>query len=226
MHHPFPLPHGFPVLSGQILYVKFGTKEAYSKKIYGEDFDPDLTSWDKFPGGVVEGWPLRYVYERLHAEVQPYMVEASVNRPMMNWMCSEYDLVFNSAPAALFCDMTCGEPTVRTEKVWIVNGPPDAKHPNSRYDGLIVYEGTSAVPFYRYSYLEGRESWEYPHWHDPGDPRAKLINKPLSIDRPPMHGKIVPIGRYGKWKKGELVDTVYDEVSNVLAGYKVVARGR
>jgi hypothetical protein len=218
LHSPFVLPGGVVIPHHVIRYAKFGTREQYSKKIYGEGFDPAHTSWDKFPAGEVHGWPLRRIYELLHNRLDHLFIEEEVDREMIKTMSYDYDLIFNSAPAQLFASHENGSVVAMTEKVWIFTRQmvPMDQAPEK---GLIVYEGGDSVPFYRYSYLEGREAWEYPQTYDPGMEEAKLINKPLHINQPPLAANIIPIGRYGKWKKGELVDSVFHEVSAVVHGY-------
>jgi hypothetical protein len=207
------LPGGVDVPALEIKYAKFGTRDGYCKKIYGKDFDPSLTSWDRFPEGVRRGWPLHKIYEMLHDRVEIQVVD--VDRSVMLELLREYDLVFNSAPAALFVERD-GQPVeIKTERVWIKSEPDPSMASEPWTIGLIVYEGEPAIPHYRYSWLEGVSSWEYPEKHgDPGD--GILVSKPLSISAPPMHPRIVPIGRYGQWKKGVLVDSVFGEVSDVI----------
>jgi hypothetical protein len=212
LHSPFVLPGGRHIDHCEITYVKRGTPEGYARKIYGPDFDPAQTSWNKFPAGVIRGWPLREVYEMLHEFVQNYIHVTMVTRHDIIEMEQDYDLIFNSAPAPLFA-MDGAEP--KFEKVWVVikdSGIRDARN-------IIVYEGESSKAHYRYSMLEGVESWEYPETffglaHCPAE--AVEVRKPLSINKPPMSTRIVPIGRYGRWEKGVLVDSVFNQVSRIV----------
>jgi len=201
------------VPSVKITYAKLGNREEYAQKIYGKGFDPANTSWDLFPAGTRNGWPLHKIYEMLHERLDLRVME--VHRSDMLELVRQYGLVFNSAPAALFAERDDTPVEVLTERVWIKTEPVDAPlgHP-----GIIVYEASPAMAHYRYSFLEGRDSWEFPEAHgDPGG--GVLVSKPLSISHPPMSKGIVPIGRYGQWKKGVLVDSVFGEVSRVLQQY-------
>lgn len=214
LHSPFVLPWDTAIDPVDITYVKMGTREDYSEKIYGPGFDPSDTSWDRFPSGVVKGWPLHKIYEMIHGIFLPRFVIADVGRAKMWELLEEHDIVFNTSPGHQFTlDLF---PEMNTESVWIKTNH-DKFDPHAS-TGLIVYEGSLSVPHYRYSFLEGRESWEYPE--DYGDPGcgAILVKKPLYLHSPMMDPRIIPIGRFGKWQKGVLVDSVFGEVSRAIGG--------
>lgn len=207
LHRPFVLPGNVKVDPVTITYAKMGKREDYAMKIYGDHFDPGQTSWDLFPAGRIYGWPLRKIYEMLYGAMALTIEE--VDRDVMGELLRTYDVVFNSAPAALFTIRDSTPVEVKTERVWIRTMRADYQEPGH---GLIVYEGSLSVPHYRYSFLEGKEAWEYPEsWG--GGSGATLVSKPLSINKPPMDPRIIPVGRYGKWQKGVLVDSVFGEVS-------------
>ncbi len=199
------LPPGLEFESAMITYSKFGTREGYAKKIYGDGYEGPV-SWDKFPAGEVPGWPLRKVYAWLHDFFRPSMLESEVDRDQMNLLCDHFEWVFNTAPGHLFASnpLDCG---LEVENVWVVS-----RDVSGMLRPVIIYDGREVVPFYRVSYLENTLSVEYPWSEEPPEEGCVKVVKPLSMAASPMRSNIVPVGRYGQWKKGVLVDEVFKQV--------------
>jgi hypothetical protein len=191
----------------ELQYVRFGTKEGYAQKIYGDAELP--TSWDLF-GDKVPAWNLRDVYAHLWLMYGGDDVAAlRVDHRVVMELCRSYTAVFSTVPRISIQD---GQHANETVYVELDQG--------TAQENTIVYNGQGDAAWYRASNIFGHRSIEYPgRMANVVLEGAKKITKPVWF-RPYSLGpdNLFFFGRYGKWEKGVLVDHAYAEARTIAEG--------
>jgi hypothetical protein len=202
--------------SFQVRYVKHGTDIGYAQKIYAGAVSPRNTSWSKFEAGEHDAYPLGMVYDRLwdtlrmhvfplefSGHIVPMFRRIGVARIMstmplnvlMPWLKFQSETV-------LIDDTHCLEGVGYNE---------------------IHYYGNQDEAAYRSSCIMGVKSTEYPATTLGVYQECQSVTKPLAARIPSTgalvgahHGGVDLLGRYGRWKKGALVDDAYRQALEIL----------
>lgn len=192
-----------------INYRFFGNEETYRLKIYGRDSDVK-TSWHQFRTHEI-GWNLRSMYETMFYRYVGLMVDMTVQPQQMEYMFDDFDFVINTAPLHAIAPL--GEYSV--EHVWVVND--GVRNEIFSSPNEIHYYGDMTHAAYRASRIHGVVQAEYPDetWASQ-IPNAVRVAKPLRA-RANTPG-VYRLGRYGKWKKGVLVDQAFAEAMEIFQG--------
>lgn len=197
LHEPLPgITSDLP--DGRVNFIKYGTDRGYSKKVYGDPYYK--TSWWDYEEGHRNIWNLRKAYEKLWNRYEKNVVDLKLDHDTVTDILAEkYQMVMSTIPAFALC----GNPShvFDSQDVWIVYGQAVAEGGEDR----IIYDGTTDFPWYRWSYIFGWKGVEYSHKVG----NSQHIRKPLTTNCD-CHAEVVRLGRYGKWKKGELTHHAYE----------------
>lgn len=188
-----------------ITFEKIGTREGYAAKVYGSPDAP--CSWDEFPEGEVVAYPIGAIYDRLWEKWSPEVVNEVVDAEWLRYEISsevEWDLIVSSIPAPAICH---SRHVFRHQDIYITDHAWRGVG-----EDTIVYNGDTADHWYRSSKLFGHEYTE----STIRTPTAVHGMKPLSNNCDCWQGKVLRIGRFGKWEKGVLVHHAYEEVTRAL----------
>lgn len=190
--------------------LKVGTPEGYARKVYG-DRHAD-TSWHEFDANRELGiWNMREAYEQLWGVYGYSIIEADVTPQIVAEMVDLYDHIFCCMPKRALC-LTPERHTFVEQKVTI-----DTEDFSSTYDGdnWIEYNGDPRTTWYRASSLFGHRGYEYP---TEAGQHGVTVAKPLAnnCDCWENWPKVMFLGRYGKWRKGELIHHAFVQAQEAL----------
>lgn len=208
-----------------ITYRTRGTEGGYMDKVYRDAPDVPFVSY----GNVTDGerqpaWNLDRIYERQWqgiagggSSVNALKVDA---RTLDEWVTKElFDLVVSTIPRPALCRVHAGMDdralhAFTSQEVGIVDDEDMGVAMNE-----IVYNGDPDVSWYRSSNIAGHRSTEWsvsmvpPYFKS----RARVLKKPVMTtcdcwsDAP-----VVFAGRYGKWRKGVLVQDGFIETFQAM----------
>lgn len=213
LHERIPGLHRDPNPDFEVHFEFRGTKPIYAKKVYGRKDAP--CSWGKF-GDRASAWRMDYAYDRLwhlfHDKVQQF----NATPKTVDGLFANFDYVFSSAPAPSLCYQ---QHDFYSVEIWVASGW-SAREVGFVPHGTVIYNGVHSDPWYRASNLTGEVQVETAV---PVYARSISLEKPLRhecscwVDRP-FYG----VGRYGAWKKGELVHHAYHETRKILSSGKML----
>lgn len=198
----------YPEPDFMVLFEKWGHKEVYAEKVYG---DPDAPcSWDLF-SGEVPAWSMIEVYQNLWEKYQGLVMDCEIRAPYIKDLLETGDIVVSSITPQGYC--TKEDHLFQWQNVWIneeCNVPNTTKERN-----VIVYNGAQDEDWYRSSMLGGFGSTE---WGQKPQEVQRTSRKPLSTncDCFLAYPDFWRIGRFGEFKKGLLVSDAYDRACEVV----------
>jgi len=202
IHKPIP---GIRIPSGLVDFKKWGNKEGYAKKVYGDPNHP--CSWDNFPAGMFPGWPMRLIYEWLWERWEDKIVDMRVTIHALEEIERDgWDMMISSIPLPTLCENP--EHTFDASTVFIHSQEREIS------GNVVVYNGKDDNAFYRCSSLFGHFAMEWGESQEPNLPYI-AIQKPQRNDCD-CRASWIRVGRYGKWKRGVLVHHAYEEVYGAL----------
>lgn len=214
-----PIPGVTPLEPVWVDYVLDGRIGDYRAKVYGPDYQGD-TSPDEYEGKH-QAWDLRITYERLWQKWEPKVVDVEfTNGNMAADVLPDFTregLVISSIPRPLLCANR--RHNFYSREIWALGDGPDQLCPiYPPSENTVLCNGSPDVGWYRTSKVFGYTTAEWP-WRDGRKPPydgVAMVSKPLYTDCTCLTD-VHYVGRYGKWKKGELVHHVYEDVTALLA---------
>jgi hypothetical protein len=218
-----PIPGICPGERMEIQVVKLGTREGYARNVYGDAEAP--VSWDKFDSGPTYGWSLGATYERLWNLYGHRIDHRLLTRRWIEEIAAEHDMTFSSLPATVLCKKP--RHIFKSIPIWVLHGAEVGRRSPVNmmyYNGLPIKDGYD--PWYRYSLINGYQSWEYSPYYVPsyiqrgfGEQEKGLRvdkgTKPLSTTCDCLP-QIVRIGRFGRWDKHVFTHHTYNQVKDAL----------
>jgi hypothetical protein len=233
LHHPLPLvcneKHDFP-----IRYTLVGNHQEYQRKVYGDEDVPFVSMSRVTDGEVVPAWSLQSAYEKMFEEngkdINLQVVDA---RLLDEWIASElFTAIIVSCPKPMVCRAHAGltqlPHTFVSQPIRIMNESVLGEG----YDNTIIYDGTPNVSWYRTSRINGTGSTEWGSGAPAKMPYKNLItvNKPMRTNcscygREAQTGfpQVLFVGRFGTWRKGELVHDAFDNTLGLLKELAVLS---
>lgn len=226
LHHPIPL-----VCQEKpdflLRYTTVGTEQEYQRKVYGDEEVPFVSMSRITDGEMVPAWSLQRTYELIFDELGKDVNVAHVDAHVMDkWIATEqFSAIIVSCPKPMVCRAHAGlaqlPHTFVSQPVRLMEGSVLGEG----FDNTIVYDGTPNVSWYRTSRINGVGSTEWGAGAPAKMPYKNLItvNKPMrtnctcygreaSTSFPP----VLYVGRYGTWRKGELVHDSFDNTVELL----------
>lgn len=201
--------------SVKIDYQLVGSIEQYRRKVYGDGYIGSVSPGSLPPGHAA--WDIRYTYAQLwnmyHGAVEPTFIDQF-------WLGShirEYDIIFSTIPGIYICEKPHA---FHSRSIWAFGEAPDIGRTIDREvytlkEGMVICNGEYQPFWYRASLIFGHATIEWPGNMSKPLHGAARVTKPLSTDCN-CWPDVVRLGRYGKWKKGELVHEVYGETQACL----------
>jgi hypothetical protein len=202
-----------------IKYELRGTPEGYRNKVYGPKYNGTVSPEEL--EDVHVGWNIRAAYDHLWEMYGGYVINELVsgNDLKEGGKLAELgaDLVVSSIPAPMMC-VKPEEHGFASEEVWAIGDAPErgtfdpikAAEPNS-----VVCNGEPDIGWYRSANVFGLSTTEWPGKRRPPFEGVAQVVKPLktTCDCFPL---VMRVGRYGKWQKGVLSHTAFDDVYKKL----------
>lgn len=200
----------------ELTYRVVGDSYNYAKKAYGPSLveKPPFLSFDHVQDGLtVPAWNLRGTYLRLWGLMQSHIVYGRVSNSSLMEDLKDFDLVISSIPRRHICSKPDAHSFVRRGILIYPECPL-----NDKSDNTIWYDGTPDHSWYRASRIFGTGSMEWGEGVKPPFPSLVRVAKPVSTtcDCWDDSEKVILVGRYGKWKKGELTHHAYEVASDEL----------
>lgn len=210
--------------------AKSGSREGYARLVYG--YPQADVSWDRFQPEQIPAWNLRTAYDTLWTMYGPNIIHRDLDFGSVaaSKELAAYDTIFSSVPMPVLC----GDDThkFRDQPIEVLVQPPDPDDWNPDYH-VMLYNGfppdgsvggTIGYPWYRFSKINGWSCWEYAQYHPDPDESLGWAGRYIMKGKKPLHTNcdcaavlsITPIGRWGKWKRGELTHHAYEDVLNAL----------
>lgn len=206
--------------SCKVAYQLKGSIEGYRRKVYGADFDGNVSP-DHYEGEH-EAWDIRAAYAELWEKffndirdiqkIDPHFVRNMVQ-------AERYGMVINSIPRSQLCSNWTHQ--FDFQEVWAMGDAPGLQSvPFECPEDTVLCSGDSSDPWYRISNVYGYRTVEFrdkgrrPMWQGRPIPATKT-SKPLSTNCDCLPG-LLHIGRFGMWKKGVLVSDAYRDVKGWL----------
>ncbi len=188
----------------QLTFRKLGLRSGYARKVYGSGVIE--TSWTKFHDG--EEYPacnMREAYDALWSLYCPVIIERIVNAWDLPELIDSYPQVVSTIPASNLCRKPYHE--FKRLTISVIGSAPDEVKPDQ-----VVYNGRGSDPWYRACEIFGHRFTEYSHPIS-GQPQGF---KPISTNCDCFNGRVLKVGRYGKWARGELIHHAYEDVAIAL----------
>lgn len=213
LHQPVK---GLEIKPFYVEYHKFGSRGGYAEKVYGNPEAP--CSWDLYPAGVMNAWPMRETYDELWLRFGYRVRDLDLDNAQVQMLAMQYDKVFSTVPLPQIMPRMEWD-IFSQQPVWISQGKVD--RPNKAE--FIHYVGTPRPDWYRHSLIRSYASWEFSHEPVPGWPFDYVkIQKPLDVvggddtRRDLVPENVVLVGRYGEWRKGRLAHHAQEVVEEEL----------
>lgn len=191
-----------------------GTRDGYRDKVYGPSYDGHVS----YPAYETESvvWDgmaaLAHLWSRFQDRIIPAYVEGFDD---VQTVAGMYDRTICTIPAMILAPHLTWESQQVTVATRSRIAPPVA--------GCVIYEGHADVPWYRYSDIFGRETYEYvPNAAvDVSDDYGwtiRNVEKVVTAPRAnfPDLDNVMFAGRYGAWNKRCLTHDVYRDVRGWL----------
>lgn len=237
LHNPITDLAVHPEEGVPVKYVTVGSPEEYRRKTHGkwwdghvapEEFEPDHTAWD-----IRQAYDLLWnLYWRKIRDytipTQDHLDQFGLKQSIAGYVMwdlglNDYDLVISTVPRDIWA--VEGEEFIYSEG-WALGDAPErgifvddiitVPHDEAAQDNIIICDGTSSVPWTRYSKVYGYTSIEWPHHAPKPHPHAARVRKPLhyspASQNPNLTADWLHVGRYGQFEKGVVVTDAFDQV--------------
>lgn len=204
-----------------VRYLLDGSAEGYRRKVYGDNWAGQVSPDEFGPEKDHYAWDLRRAYDELWDRWRPHMLSRTFT-PAIAAMTYSWHRVLCTVPAPALCLQPEDHKFV-TQDIWAMGTPsiPEGSSRSEPYwtlpytapDNTVQCNGEDAPRWYRAATVFGASTIEWPAGPKPPISGVVAVKKPLSTDCECHVGKRwVRLGRYGKWQKGVLVHTAFEEV--------------
>lgn len=193
-----------------ITYSLRGSADAYREKIYGPRYRGPVSPEDLSEGHAA--WDIRQTYDWLWETYGRFVKNTDLGAPgriSQALLWSMPDVTISTVPAPILCDDDAHQ--FRQEEIW--SNDLDVQEVP---ENTVICNGEKAPAWYRASRIQGYTTVEWPNWSRPPMEIHNVV-KPLTtncICLPNIHR----MGRYGRWTKGVLSHSAFDETVELLRG--------
>lgn len=195
----------------RITYELVGTADAYRRKVYGPDWNGDVSPEEYTHPHLA--YDIRQAYNELWRRYKGIVVDTEIT-PM--WIKAiKADYVFNTIPLNQLCD---GGHSFQFASIWAMGDAP-ARGQHVPFDikpNSVMCNGEDSPSWYRVSNIFDHKTVEWPAAIHPPLPVAAVV-KPLS-NNCSCWPNVIRLGRYGAWRKGLLTHDSYFTAMDVLHG--------
>jgi hypothetical protein len=215
-----PIPGMTDVAPVSVRYMVHGDVDAYRRKVYGDFWNGEVSPEDLV--GEHEAWDIRRTYDKLWNEYGQYTRGTNLSAGWLgNFMTVDshkYDAIISSVPRNILCE---ADHEFTSQQVWAMGDAPERGIfvPDRLTENTVVCNGLDNPAWYRAARVFGYSTlewpWEAPLKADIGQYEPSEVSKPLdhNCDCWP---EVIHVGRYGKWQKGVLSHTAYQDVMDAL----------
>jgi hypothetical protein len=216
LHEPIP---GLTLSATTVQYTVRGTAEDYARKVYGTDRPPVVSP--QLYAGERSAWDIREMYRQLWERYEPLIIDSRFSAFDLSLILEEFhpDRVISTVPRSLVCQRGA-EHLFRSQRCWALGDAPEEgqRVPLACPEDTVICDGTRQTSYYRLSRVFGYTTVEWSGaQRRPPLSGICTFDKPLSTDCD-CWPEWSFFGRYGRWKKGELVHQVYPQTLAVLGG--------
>ena len=206
LHAPIPgAPHQDSVL---VDYMLTGDPDAYRVKIYGETWDGMVSPEDLAESH--NAWDIRATYDWLWDRYERNIADVELRPSEIKLFTDNADVVVSTIPRSALCmrGHTFGSADV------LAAGDAPARGISIPYtcaDNTVLCNGNEFPHWYRLSNIFGHKTVEWP-MSDVTPPvnGAAVVRKP-TFHNCDCHPNLVYAGRYGRWEKGVLSHSAYQD---------------
>jgi hypothetical protein len=208
-----PIPEISSVDGVSVKYDLYGTVEQYRQKVYGVDFQGEVSPEDLV--GDHFAWDIREAYDQLWSIYSGYIIDANARDERVKDWAHGADYVFSSIPAPVLCSNETH--IFKSETVWAIGDAPELgiKSPVNVASFHVLCNGEEYPGWYRAANVFGYSTVEYPERLKPPFEGVAKVTKPISTNCD-CKPKIRRLGRFGKWQKGVLSHTAFSEVTETV----------
>jgi hypothetical protein len=220
LHAPIPGMTDVPPV--EVRYRLHGEVEAYRRKVYGDGYDGTVSPEDLLEKH--DAWDIRRTYSNLWAEYQGRISQSVLNSDKMQEFVSisSHDFIINSVPRGAICHNPSHK--FPAEEVIALGDAPERGifAPNYSNNNEVICNGLDEPSWYRAAKVFGYATVEWPYAAklDKAMLHASVVAKPLETDCDCYPG-VIHVGRYGRWQKGVLSHTAFQQVLDALATERV-----
>jgi hypothetical protein len=210
----------------RVRYQLTGSSAAYRAKVYGDNWNGEVSPDEYGPEQDHMAWDLRAAYEVLWERWASRITPIEISPRMAEHIArTKGQLVISTVPAPALClDMEAHKfvsqsvwamgSTVSTATIAHLMDPLPYRAP----DFTVQCNGEDAPRWYRAATVYGYSTLEWPAGAKPPISGVASVSKPLSTNCT-CHsgtGRWVRLGRFGQWRKGVLVHTAYSQARAIL----------
>lgn len=218
LHAPIPgMTDVAPVI---VRYMVHGDIDSYQAKVYGDTWDGKVSPEDLV--GEHDAWDIRRTYDNLWREYGGYVHGTELSAGWLgNFMevdARKYDIIISSVPRSVLC---AGDHRFDYQSVLALGDAPERGVfvPDRLPDNTVLCNGLDIPSWYRASKVFGYATLEWPIGATLPDALVKL--EPSRVGKPLSHNcdcwpELMHVGRYGRWEKGVLSHTAFQDVSALL----------
>lgn len=215
---------GLTMDPARIEYILKGTPLGYAQKVYGpergEHMAPVVSPVTL--RGVHDAWEIRGAYERAWKAFEGDMSHMMVDETSMSNLltCGIYGYVISSIPPQAYCRGEGSLHHFHSADIWSKGDAPERGSwcPVSVDPFTVVCNGEKAPGWYRASNIFGYRTAEWPGYRRPPVEGIASVCKPLSTNCNCFGGgRVLRVGRYGTWSKGQLSHSAYYSTKEFLA---------
>lgn len=213
-----PIPFATPIHGRRIDYQLRGDPYSYRMKVYGRLWDGRVSPEDLHDPHP--GWDIRATYDTLWSLYQKYIIHADVHPAVVGQILDQRkpDIIINSIPRDQLCHQ--GHTFGCTEVIAAGDAPAlGIRVPFSCPDETVICNGEDNPSWYRMSRVFGHTTVEWP-----GAVGRVPVASAAKVRKPTYHNcdcwpELKHVGRYGRWEKGVLSHTAYNDAYNMVKEY-------
>lgn len=229
------LHSAIPGLTGSagraVRYTLSGSTEGYRRKVYGENWQGQVSPDEYGPEGNHLAWDLRKAYDELWSRWAEHITPMEMHPGMVRMLLDSPSItILSTIPAPALC-LDMENHKFASQRVWAM-GTHEAsyrwtEHPMPETVAVLPYRarnmtvecnGHRDTGWYRAATVFGASTLEWPGERKPPVAGVVLVNKPLSTDCTchENSGQFYRLGRFGQWRKGVLVHEAYFRALEIL----------
>lgn len=220
-----PLPEIYGIEQRTVKYELRGTPEEYREKVYGLAWTGKVSPNDL--EGEHKAWDIRATYDGLwdlygpQAKGRAQFAKAEIDNSFIyefgRLMPNTFDHIISTVPAPNLCADNFGVHSFFAEEIWAIGDAADHGQvaPVTTPPDTIICNGKPEPSWYRVSNVFGATTVEWPSRKKPPISGVVKVKKPLYTNCN-CYPEIIRMGRYGAWKKDQLVHHVFEQTLELL----------
>lgn len=205
LHKPIPglAVHPDPV---EVRYQLRGTEEQYARKVYGSREVPFVS-----PGKLNAthlAWDIRAAYNQAFSRYLDLIIDfPNIDGDDLARIIEDENgagtVIVSTIPAPAIC--TNQAHVFRAQPVWAAGDAPERGvfSPVRVEPNTVICNGEEFPAWYRSANVFDYCTTEWPEESPPPIPGLSLVQKPIDTNCDCWKGRVVKLGRYGKWDKSQ-----------------------